>query len=91
MSGAVTARDTDDDGCTLLHRAAAAGLRSLCEGLLRDFGADVAAAAVGGDTALHLAWAAGRKDVAKLLERLGADPLAVNGAGFAAVDLRRDV
>lgn len=91
MSGGVDVSDKDDEGCTLLHRAASMGLAGLCEGLVRDFGADANCPTVGGDTPMHLAAAGSHKGVMKLLERLGADPLAHNAAGFTPLDLRRDV
>jgi ankyrin repeat protein len=91
MRGVVHSRDRDAEGMTLLHHAAMHGLARIAEGLVRDFGADVNAQSVGGDSALHLAYDAGYRELAATLERLGADGTAANAAGFTPFDMRRDV
>jgi hypothetical protein len=91
MSGEVDASDQNDDSLTLLHATSAMGLDRLVEALVRRFGADVDVQTVGGDTPMHFAIQGGHTSTARLLQRLGANPLLENVSGVTSLDLRADV
>ncbi|KAK1572309.1 hypothetical protein Q3G72_030516 [Acer saccharum] len=87
LAGTSEGQTMDDlEGCSLLHLACETGDIGMLE-LLLQYGANINATDLRGQTPLHRCILRGRATFAKLLLSRGADPRAVNGEGKSSLEL----